>query len=413
MNRARPLVALVVLTALLSGAAAFQAAPSADLVLTGRMHHLRLGVAREWDEFPEQAEAAALGTSLRRVRQQERTDRAPAPSRPEAVVVRAGERPRSRLPAARRGGHDQLSRDSTRHADGRPQRAANLQPRHRGGRRADRRSDRHRSAEGRGDGGSDGGRLGARATWRTCGAEPHHRRRRARRAGVARQRDGRDARGEAGRRLQRHGRRAAAAARGPVRDLRRPRLRVRRGPHRGGSGEGRHRVAPPDHPPRSGHQRLGRDGYARAHGDVRAPWRRDHRRADADPRGRGHRAPRLVRAQHARRLRRGRTRGGRATVLHAGPGHGGDHAGARPLQRVPDPAARARHRSTVDGLGVASRIHRHRGRTPGDRAESRARRARRLQAARPPTGTSASRARIATAGRCRPTPWRSSTREPS
>ena len=24
------------------------------------MHHLRLGVAREWDEFPEQAEAAAL-----------------------------------------------------------------------------------------------------------------------------------------------------------------------------------------------------------------------------------------------------------------------------------------------------------------------------------------------------------------
>ena len=34
-------------------------------------------------------------------------------------------------------------------------------------------------------------------------------------------------------------------------------------------------------------------------GHVRAPWRRDHRRADADPRRRGHRAPRLVRAQHA------------------------------------------------------------------------------------------------------------------
>ena len=41
-------------------AAALPAAPAADLVLTGRMHHLRLGDAREWDEFPERAEAAAL-----------------------------------------------------------------------------------------------------------------------------------------------------------------------------------------------------------------------------------------------------------------------------------------------------------------------------------------------------------------
>ena len=92
--------------------------------------------------------------------------------------------------------------DSARHADGRPQRAANLQPRHRAGRRADRRGDRHRPAQGRGDGGSHGGRLGARAAGRTGGAEPHHGRRRARHAGVARQRDGRDARGEAGRGLQ-------------------------------------------------------------------------------------------------------------------------------------------------------------------------------------------------------------------
>jgi len=52
-----------VFAALLGGllvAAALPGAPTADLVLTGRMHHLRLGVAREWDEFPEQAEAAAL-----------------------------------------------------------------------------------------------------------------------------------------------------------------------------------------------------------------------------------------------------------------------------------------------------------------------------------------------------------------
>jgi len=51
---------LVLLAASLSLAAALAGGPTADLVLTGRMHHLRLGVAREWDEFPEQAEAAAL-----------------------------------------------------------------------------------------------------------------------------------------------------------------------------------------------------------------------------------------------------------------------------------------------------------------------------------------------------------------
>ena len=56
-----------------------------------------------------------------------------------------------------------------------------------------------------------------------------------------------------------------------------------------------------------------------------------------------------------------RARGGRATVLHAGPGHGGDDAGARPLQRVPDPAAGPRHRSAVDRTGRASRVDRGRG----------------------------------------------------
>ena len=62
MPHVRPalLPGLVLLAAALSGAAAFQAVAAADLVLTGRMHHLRLGVAREWDEFPEQAEGAAL-----------------------------------------------------------------------------------------------------------------------------------------------------------------------------------------------------------------------------------------------------------------------------------------------------------------------------------------------------------------
>ncbi len=52
-----------VFCALLAGvalAAALSGAPAADVVLTARMHHLRIGVVREWDEFPEQAEGAAL-----------------------------------------------------------------------------------------------------------------------------------------------------------------------------------------------------------------------------------------------------------------------------------------------------------------------------------------------------------------
>src|SRR5690242_17647243 len=36
------------------------AAPAADLVLTGRMHHLRLGAVREWSDFPAEAEGPAL-----------------------------------------------------------------------------------------------------------------------------------------------------------------------------------------------------------------------------------------------------------------------------------------------------------------------------------------------------------------
>ena len=53
MRRAWPVL-------LVACGAALRGVPAADLVLTGRMHHLRLGDAREWDEFPEQAEAAAL-----------------------------------------------------------------------------------------------------------------------------------------------------------------------------------------------------------------------------------------------------------------------------------------------------------------------------------------------------------------
>jgi hypothetical protein len=55
-----PGLVLSLAAALAGGGAAFQAAPSAEVVLTGRMHHLRLGDAREWDEFPAQAEATAL-----------------------------------------------------------------------------------------------------------------------------------------------------------------------------------------------------------------------------------------------------------------------------------------------------------------------------------------------------------------
>ena len=70
-----PCCRLVVLAASLSVAAALPAAPAADLVLTGRMHHLRLGVAREWDEFPEQAEAAALVLAFDASANAERADR--------------------------------------------------------------------------------------------------------------------------------------------------------------------------------------------------------------------------------------------------------------------------------------------------------------------------------------------------
>jgi hypothetical protein len=37
-----------------------QSAPAADLVITGRMHHLRSGAEREWAEFPERAEGTQL-----------------------------------------------------------------------------------------------------------------------------------------------------------------------------------------------------------------------------------------------------------------------------------------------------------------------------------------------------------------
>ena len=37
-----------------------QSTPSADLVITGRMHHLRSGEEREWAEFPERAEGKDL-----------------------------------------------------------------------------------------------------------------------------------------------------------------------------------------------------------------------------------------------------------------------------------------------------------------------------------------------------------------
>src|SRR6476620_7854224 len=35
-------------------------APAADLVITGRMHHLRSGADREWAEFPAKAEGREL-----------------------------------------------------------------------------------------------------------------------------------------------------------------------------------------------------------------------------------------------------------------------------------------------------------------------------------------------------------------
>jgi len=61
MNRAWPAVVSAVLsTAALSGGAAIRGAPAADLIVTARMHHLRIGATREWDEFSEQAEGAAV-----------------------------------------------------------------------------------------------------------------------------------------------------------------------------------------------------------------------------------------------------------------------------------------------------------------------------------------------------------------
>ena len=45
---------------LLAALALLQSSPVADLVLTARMHHLRLGEAREWAEFPANAEGPAL-----------------------------------------------------------------------------------------------------------------------------------------------------------------------------------------------------------------------------------------------------------------------------------------------------------------------------------------------------------------
>jgi hypothetical protein len=49
--------ALGLLTLLFAGV---RAVPAAELVITGRMHHLRSGVEREWAEFPEQAEGTEL-----------------------------------------------------------------------------------------------------------------------------------------------------------------------------------------------------------------------------------------------------------------------------------------------------------------------------------------------------------------
>jgi hypothetical protein len=45
---------------LLAALALRQPAPAADIVVTDRMHHLRLGESREWSDFPAAAEGAAL-----------------------------------------------------------------------------------------------------------------------------------------------------------------------------------------------------------------------------------------------------------------------------------------------------------------------------------------------------------------
>lgn len=51
---------LILLFALLLATDIIPSAGAGELVLTDRLHHLRSGVAREWADFPEQAEAASL-----------------------------------------------------------------------------------------------------------------------------------------------------------------------------------------------------------------------------------------------------------------------------------------------------------------------------------------------------------------
>ena len=89
MTPAWPVLFGVVAVAAALSPSRWWSAPAADLVVTGRMHHLRLGVAREWAEFPERAEGAALVLPFEASAQRHRADPAPAPSRPEAVLVRA------------------------------------------------------------------------------------------------------------------------------------------------------------------------------------------------------------------------------------------------------------------------------------------------------------------------------------
>ncbi len=64
MTPAWPVLFGVVAVAAALSPSRWWSAPAADLVVTGRMHHLRLGVAREWTEFPERAEGAALALSF-------------------------------------------------------------------------------------------------------------------------------------------------------------------------------------------------------------------------------------------------------------------------------------------------------------------------------------------------------------
>ena len=189
--------------AALSVAAAFQAAPAADLVLTGRMHHLRLGDAREWDEFPEQAEAAALVLAFdASASGNERTVRLRHRDLKQSWCVQVNGREVACLPPDEADTISYLAIPPGTLTDGRNELRISSS-----GTAPDdvligdvTVIDRPR-AEVMTEATVDV--VGARATRRTGGAEPHHGRRRARRAGVARQRDGRDARGEAGRGLQR------------------------------------------------------------------------------------------------------------------------------------------------------------------------------------------------------------------